>query len=99
MSGLNPGDGARTPRPTAAPRRAVHLHTSREGHLDWTDRGPAEVPERVLEVGRSGLVCDGVVYAVEDVFDDGRTITVWAREDRTARGAPLRLRRMPLPEH
>lgn len=71
---------------------AVELHTRRTGELQWHDRGKAHVPETVTTGRSRALRYDAVVYAVEDVYDDGRTVTVWAR-------APESPGRRPLPPH
>jgi hypothetical protein len=62
----------------------LHLHTRRGGELSWQDRGRASLPRRVVEDGAGLIQYDGVAYELEDAFDDGRTVTVWARSPQGA---------------
>lgn len=68
------------PAPDAASKLVpVVLHTRRDGELRWRDRGPAYVPEQATAGRAATLLYDAITYIVEDVFDDGRRTTVWAK--------------------
>lgn len=65
----------------------VSLLTRRAGELRWHDRGGWRVPRRLLHDRAATFLVDGLSYVVEDSFDDGGRLTVWARTDDGSPGA------------
>lgn len=81
---------ARSGPPSGRPGTAavtVGLLTRRAGELRWHDRGEWTIARRLLRDRTATFLVDGLSYVVEDAFDDGRSVTVWARTDDGPPGA------------
>lgn len=65
----------------------VHLQTRRAGELRWHDRGERALPRGLLQDRTTTFLLDGLRYVVEDAFDDGSRVSVWARTDDGPSGA------------